>query len=189
MSVGCVPIYNLPLTENHKQKISLANKGRKLTKEVIEKRNEARKHIVLSNQQVVFCYETNLYYKSINEAARKLNLAKNALRRVARGIEKRVKDYHFCTIDDDINSFIEKCDEIYKYINENGITLRQFYYRKLNKYSNKIKCVETGIEYESIHEASRKLSINRSIIKKSLADETYTSIITPYHFKYIDEKY
>ena len=189
MSVGCVPIHNLPLTENHKQKISLANKGRKLSKETIEKQKEAKKHTVVCNQQVVYCYETNLYYKSINEAARKLNLAKNALRRVVRGMENRVKDYHFCTIDDDINSFIEKCDEIYNYINENGITLKQFYTRKSNKYSIKIKCIETGIEYESINDASRKLSINKRIIKKSLTDETYTSMICPYHFKYMDEKY
>lgn len=188
IKVGCVPEHHLPLSEDHKRKISLSNKGRILTVEEINKRKESFKTRIVSNQQVIYCYETNLYYTSIGDASRKLNLAKNALRRVARGIEQRVQNYHFCTIDDDIDAFIEKCDKIYKYISENNITLTQYYTRKANKFNNQIRCIETGVIYDSVHEASRKLNINRSVITESAINKSYNSLITQYHFEYLNEK-
>lgn len=85
------------LTEEHKTKISLANKGHKLSKETIEKMRKAKKKKVLEKHKIdIWCLETNEIYNSIEEIISKLNLNKQQLFKCLRNVSKSVNGYHVC---------------------------------------------------------------------------------------------
>ena len=49
----------------------------------------------------VFCLETETVYKSVNEAARQLNLDNISISKCCRGIWKQTMNYHFCFVDEE----------------------------------------------------------------------------------------
>lgn len=61
------------MSEETKNKIRLANTGRKFTAEELDE----FRNIIRDNQIVIYCYETNKYYISIANAARELNICKD----------------------------------------------------------------------------------------------------------------
>ena len=97
-----------PCSEEKKNKISTAQKGKKLTEE--HKKNlskpksktypcskEKRQHIIDAKQdkKSVVCIETNIIYKSIHECAREMGLDATAICAVVRGRHKTTGGYHF----------------------------------------------------------------------------------------------
>ena len=82
------------LTEKHKKQISKKMKGRKRSKQTIEKFKNTLKKTGTSNKQVR-CLNNNKKYQSMSEAARELNLTPLGVSRNARGLSKSCKGYRF----------------------------------------------------------------------------------------------
>lgn len=107
-----------PCTEEKKQKISIAQKGRKLTEEHKAKLSEAAKkrHVPCSeekkkilsqnypNKRMVYCDETDIVYFSVHECARQLNLNPSLVSKVCRGKLHTTGGYHLRYYDDMINA-------------------------------------------------------------------------------------
>lgn len=168
------------MSEETKNKIRLTNTGRKFT---LEQLDEFR-NIIRDNQIVIYCYETNKYYTSIGNAARELNICKDAIRHVITNESKYALNYRFCKITDNINDFITNCQQIDVYIKENNLSLKQYYIKINRPNKKKVKCIETGIIYESIMDASIKTGINDNSISKCCNNKQYTAFNL--HFKFVD---
>lgn len=98
-----------PCSDEKKNKISRAQKGKTLTEEHKKHISEAKKgktHKSLSDEsrkkiadkhdkRQVFCYETGVVYESIQECARQLDIDATAICSVCKGKHKTVKGYHF----------------------------------------------------------------------------------------------
>lgn len=168
------------MSEETKNKIRLANTGRKFTAEELDE----FRNIIRDNQIVIYCYETNKYYTSIGNAARELNICKDAIRLVITNKNNHASNYRFCKITDNINDFITNCQHIDAYIKENNLTLKQYYIKINRTNKKKVKCIETGIIYESIMDASIKTGINDNSISKCCNNKQYTAFNL--HFKFVD---
>ena len=168
------------MSEETKNKIRTANTGRKFTAEQLEE----FRNIIRDNQIVIYCYETNKYYTSIANAARELKICKDSIRHVIIKQNNQALNYRFCKITDNINEFITSCQQIDTYLKENNLTLKQ-YYCKLNISTKKeVKCIETGIIYESIIDASNKTGINDNSISKCCNKKQNTA--GNYHFEFVN---
>ena len=107
-----------PCSEEKKQKISAAQKGRKLTEEhktklseAAKKRHvpcsEAKKKILSQNyphKREVYCDETEIVYPSVQECARQLNLHATLVSKVCKGKLHTTGGYHLHYYDDMINA-------------------------------------------------------------------------------------
>ena len=91
-----------------RQKISYAQKGKKLTKEHRQKLSkpksvtypcseEKRQHIIEAkkDKKSIICLETNIVYPSIHECARQMNLQATAICAVLHERHKSTGGYHF----------------------------------------------------------------------------------------------
>lgn len=168
------------MSEETKNKIRLANTGHKFTSEQLDE----FRNIIRDNQIVIYCYETNKYYTSIANASRELNICKEAIRHVIMKQDSQALNYRFCKINDNINEFITNCQQVDIYIKENNLSLKQ-YYNKINRPDKKkVKCIETGIIYESIADASIKTGINDNGISKCCNNKQHTA--SDLHFEFVD---
>lgn len=168
------------MSDETKNKIRIANTGRKFTAEQLEE----FRNIIRDNQIVIYCYETNKYYTSIGNAARELKIGKDSIRYVIAQQNNHALNYRFCKINDNINEFITNCQQIDNYLKENNLTLKQ-YYCKLNISTKKeVKCIETGIIYESIMDASNKTGINDNSISKCCNNKQISA--NNYHFEFVN---
>lgn len=107
-----------PCTEEKKQKISAAQKGRKLSEEHKIKLSEAAKkrHVPCSEEKKkilsqnyphkreVYCDETEIVYPSVQECARQLNLHATLVSKVCKGKLHTTGGYHLHYYDDMINA-------------------------------------------------------------------------------------
>lgn len=118
------------MTDTQKEKIRKANTGRKLTENQLIALRERASNKIDPNQIVIFCYETNKYYLSIGKAAEELRICKDSIRHVINGQDNHAANYRFCKISDNINEFIESCQQLDNYLKEHNITLKQYYIRQ-----------------------------------------------------------
>jgi len=107
-----------PCSEEKKQKISKAQKGRKLTEDHKKKLSEAAKkrHVPCTqdkkeklsksypNKKPVYCVETNIVYESVQACARELSLYATNVTKVCKGIHKTTGGYHLKYYDSMINA-------------------------------------------------------------------------------------
>lgn len=107
-----------PCSEEKKQKISEAQKGRQFSEEHKRKLSEAakRRHTPCSeetkqklslnypHQKPVYCFETDTVYRSVQECARQLNLFATSVTKVCKGILKTTGGYHLKYANDTINA-------------------------------------------------------------------------------------
>ena len=85
------------ISEEHKKKISLANKGRKRTLEEIEKMKTTKQKNLLESHKIdIWCYETNITYHSIEECIEKLGIRKDSLFRCLRKAQESANGFHIC---------------------------------------------------------------------------------------------
>lgn len=85
------------LSEEHKKKISIANKNYKPTQETIEKLKQTKKINLLKKHQVdIWCLETNVIYHSIEEIIQTLHLRKDSLFKCLRKVCESSNGYHIC---------------------------------------------------------------------------------------------
>lgn len=173
------------MSEEQKEKIRQANTGRKYTDDKLINVRESCKYKIDPNQIVIFCYETNKYYLSIGKAAKELGICKDSIRHVINGQDKHALNYRFCKIDDNINEFIESCQQVDCYLKKNNITLKQYYNRLSKTNKKKVLCIETQQIFESASEAARQMNLNKhGIIWCCIGKYKHTK---NYHFKYIEE--
>lgn len=88
----------------------------------------------------VYCFNNDTTYNSVKEASLKLNLHDSTIIDVCKGKKKHVGNYTF------------------KYVDGKGVT----------KHSFRIKCINNGVEFKSIEEASRVMGIGRKVIDNQL---------------------
>lgn len=173
------------MSEEQKEKIRQANTGRKYTDDKLINVREANKNKIDPNQIVIFCYETNKYYLSIGKAARELNICKDSIRHVINGQDKHAINYRFCKIDDNINEFIESCQQLDIYLKTHNITLKQYYTRLGKPNKKKVLCIETQQVFESASEAARQMKLNKHCIIWCCNGKYKHA--GNYHFKYIEK--
>ena len=87
----------------------------------------------------VLCLENGITYDSTSEASRKLNLPRNSIRKVCFGKQENVRGFHFVMADIPAEE-------------------RKIFQLKPDSRL-RVRCLETGAEYESISEAGRQLGI------------------------------
>lgn len=107
-----------PCSEEKKQKISKAQKGRKLTEEHKQKLSEAAKqrHAPCSeqkrktlsqnypNKKPIYCLELNTVFESVQECSRQLNIPATNISKLCNGRGKTLKGYHLSYYNDTINA-------------------------------------------------------------------------------------
>lgn len=107
-----------PCSKEKAKKISDAQKGKKLSNEHKKKLSESAKkrHVPCSdekremlrnnypNMKKVYCVETDIVYKSVQECARQLNVHATNVSKVCNGKLKSTSGYHFIYLDDVINA-------------------------------------------------------------------------------------
>lgn len=80
-----------PLSAEHVRKIAEANRGKKMSDEAKSKIRESRRGIM----KPVYCFETDMVYESISEAARQLCIERTNLKATLKGKHKHCGGYHF----------------------------------------------------------------------------------------------
>lgn len=110
--------FGKPCSKEKAERISKAQKGRKLTEEHKKKLSEGAKnrHVPCSDKKKnslrnncpkmkqVYCFETNTVYKSVHECARQLNLYATLVSKVCMGKLKTTGGYHLAYFNDTINA-------------------------------------------------------------------------------------
>ena len=174
------------MSEEQKEKIRKANTGRKYTDDKLVNVRYACQHKIDPNQIVIYCYETNKYYLSIGKAAKELGICKDSIRHVINGHDKHALNYRFCKITDNINEFIESCQQIDNYLKIHNITLKQYYARLGKPNKKQVLCIETNQIFESASEAARQMHLNKHCIIWCCNGKYKQT--NNYHFKYIENK-
>ena len=122
------------------------------------------------NDIKIICLETNIVYSSCAEANRQTNINKVHIAECVRGEKSRVSagGYHWMSLED-----YNKFGPIFKQT-ENELN------------SKSVKCIETGIVYNSILEASKATGVSRQTIHRCC--EGITKNPKKYHWRYNDNK-
>ena len=122
------------------------------------------------NDIEIICLETNIVYPSCAEAGRQTNINKVHIAECVRGEKFRVSagGYHWMSLED-----YNKFGPIFKQT-ENELN------------SKSVKCIETGIVYNSILEASKATGVSRQTIHRCC--EGITKNPKKYHWRYNDNK-
>ena len=124
-------------------------------KKMTEEQKKNMRHPNKSGRKAVICCETNVRYESLAEAERVTGINAESISLVCRGKREKAGEYHWA----------------WAFSVENFVAGR------------KIKCVETGVEYNSIKEASELTGIGRSSISEALRKGGASREV---HWEYID---
>lgn len=121
------------------------------------------------NDIPVICIETNTIYNSCKDAERKTGISSVRISECVRHAYNRltVNNLHWMTVEE---------------YNKTGYIPKK---SKNEINSKKVICVETGIVYNSILEASKKTSISRQSIRRSC--ENITKNPTKFHWNYYNK--
>ncbi len=151
-------------------KMSEYRKGIKQSREVVEKRKIGMHKYYLENGIKVRCVELDTIYPTVSEAAKELNLLKANIYKVLHGERNITGGYHWEYVDPELKAKypprINKCNHSIK--------------------PRRVRCVETGVEYNSIREAGRIIGINRNSICNCLSGCSQTA--AGYHWEYVDKE-
>ena len=112
----------------------------------------------------VLCIESGMIYESITEAARQLNSQPTCIKKVCDGKQGTACGLHFRYADIPLEE------------------QKQFEYKPDNR--RKVRCLDTGIVYPSVTEASRQLGPNASNIS-AVCKGKFKSV-RGLHFEYVD---
>lgn len=144
------------------------NDQTKLSDEFMAERKQKRKAI----QRPVVCIETNKMYSSASYAQELTGIQRATISLVCRGYDKTAGGFHwrYATENDKSNLILlskERC-------------MKEKYYN-----SQRVLCVETGIIYNSIHQASKETGSHQSAISQCCRGTRQTT--NNLHWKYADK--
>lgn len=135
--------------------------------------NDSNIHTTPHPNQYILCIETGIIYNTFQEASHSTGINFEGISSCCRGLQKTAGDLHW--------TFINTND----YTNEK-IKELQSQIRKLPNCNNprikKVKCIETGITYESIASASNKTDINKKSISQVCLGQRKTA--GGFHWEY-----
>lgn len=121
--------------QESRNKISVALRGHSVS-------DSARRAVSDARSICIVCLETGIEYKNAKEASIALNLCHTSILKVARGIQESCGGLHFARKDDIESEKIPK------------------FKTKETQYG-KVICLDNGIVYENISDASRKTGLSR----------------------------
>ena len=164
-----------PCSEETRKKISVSNKGHSVTAETRAKISAARigKKLTLEHRQKlsavrkgkqaqsknttlqkhsrsVICVETNQIFDSIGEASRWAGVERSTLRCAINHENRTAGKYHWCSLDND----------------NNQAHIRQ---------KRAVRCVETGVIFESLISAAKWADLNTSTISNACNNPNRTA--------------
>lgn len=128
--------------EEVRRKISVANTGKKHSEETKKKLSESHKGLGVKR---VVCVETGVFYDSIKEASKQLNLKGHHIGTCCSGDRQTCGGFHWCFEED---------------YTENKI--KELLTPKVNKHCIPVLCVETNKMYESIQDAASDIGISKT---------------------------
>ena len=171
-------------TEERRQKFSKARLGHTVSEDTRAKMREAhlgktytdetKKKIADSKQKQIVCLETGSVYESIKNAAAYLDVEHSWLGEICRKKKGTVNGLHFCfKVDLPINS-PEARTELIAQIERN----------RKKRCKRTVLCIETGIIFESVTQASLSVGVSRKRIEKVCKTK---GTAAGYHWKYCDE--
>ena len=121
--------------QESKNKISAALKGHHVSEKVKEAVRNAKSICIV-------CLETGVEYKSAKEASVALNICHSSILKAAKGIQESSGGLHFARKEDIQSGNIPK-------------------FKPKDKKFRKVVCLDSGIVYENISDASRKTGLSR----------------------------
>lgn len=175
-----IPAWNkgIPLTEKQRALLSEINKGKPSTFKGKHHTEESKKKLSESHskdKKPVVCIETNVIYESIRDAERQTGVNHKYISLVCNGIIRDGKryltagGYHWCFLNEyDKNTYIIKKP------------------KPLGK-QQEIICIETGIVYETLKEASEKTGIYIDTIRKVCNKTKHYKTAGGYHWMFYDD--
>lgn len=175
-----IPSWNkgLSMSEEQKKKLSEISKGK--TSIFKGKHHTIESKVKLSdsqskNKKSVLCIETNIVYKSLRDAERQTGINHSYISKVCNGTTYNGKrhltagGFHWC--------FLDEYDENIYVIKEP---------KSLGK-QQKVICIETGVVYESLKEASEKTGIYIDTIRKVCNKTKHYNTAGKMHWMYYDD--
>ena len=114
----------------------------------------------------VICIETGIVYRSTKEAGECMGISSSSILECCFGSRKSAHNYTFRWFDRDID-----------------VSEKKMYAVKL--FGKKVRCIETGIVYDSIAIASREMQLNRKHISECCNNKRKRT--GGYHFEFVEE--
>lgn len=152
------------LSEEHKRKISEANKNYHPSKETLNKIKAAREKTILEQHKIdIWCLETNKIYHSIEEVIEKLGIKKGQVFKCLRKTIEKSNGYHICYA----NEKDTRVFNLHPYVNNGGTKNWKSDTRK--KISEKAKVRWDNMANEQKQALSEKL--RKANLGKALSEE------------------
>jgi group I intron endonuclease len=155
-------------TKIHNIKIGKSGLGKKRSTETCIKMSNVRKGRFTgadsSQAKPIVCLDNKKIYNAVIEASQELGLDSSSVTKVCKGKYNSSKGFHF------------------KYLDE--YNPNETYLLKTGRVPKQVKCLETGIIYESTKKASIITKQSFDSIKKCAVDKTRT--LFGFHWEYID---
>lgn len=151
------------ISEETRQKLSKASKG--TNNPFFGKAHTEQTKMLLreANSKEVYCFETNTVFNSLVDAGQKTGLDYTAISLACHRKTEKCGGYHWCFLKD-----------------------KEKYIPRKNIHKRPVYCLETGVTYGSIIEASKQTGILRSSVDKAVRG--ITNSCGGLHFCYLDEK-
>lgn len=140
-------------SEETRKLISKNNARWFLGKNLSEKTKQRISKSHNKNKKAIRCIETQIIYESINEASRQTGVSKYHIISVCKGRRKTCGGYRW------------------EYVNKSDINTKKY----TQTCGRSVVCIETGIKYPSIMEASRQTGINRTQISSCVRNKCFTA--------------
>jgi len=158
-------------------KISKANKGRVISEETRAKLRESYATMSPETKQKkleavsvpVRCKTLNIEFPSANEAEIQLEIDSSSIAKACKGGQRTAGGYHW------------------EYLNEDGTIPEVSYREPINclKPKKPVRCIETGVVYESCSEAGRQLETSPSKISMCCNGKRKTT--GGFHWEYVTD--
>ena len=165
-----------------KRKISERNKGKPAPNKGIQYGEEFRRKVSESHKGIspwnkgkevektkvkIICLETGIIYDSVGSAAVKIGGKSNSISSVLTGYRKTYKRMHW------------------EYYDENKDYSSSEYYLKQTYSRPKVKCIETGVVYNSSNEASKEIGlVGDSVLKVCKGERDKAGGL---HWRFVDD--
>ena len=117
-------------------------------------------------KRAVRCIDTNEVFSSVKDAAEHLKISTNSICKVCHGIAIRAGGLKFEYVDAPLSEEARA--------------------REAAKKTKAVRCVETGVDYESIHDAAERTGISRRHISGVCNGECKTTY--GLHFEFVDDE-